>query len=104
MHLIPQSWSHFHLLVSVFPSVGLVFVLGFYATGLYLDNDAIKRCSLVLFGVLGVLAIPVYFSGDGSMAALSKDSAISEDLMNTHYAWAMWTLAVLIATGVAAVF
>src|SRR5205807_2589130 len=104
MHLIPQSWSHLHILVSVFPSVGLVFVLGFYAVGLYLENDLIKRCSLVLFGILGALAIPVYFSGDGSMAALSKDPAISEDLVNAHYGWGMSALAVLLATGAAAVF
>jgi uncharacterized membrane protein len=104
MHLIPQSWSHLHLLVSVFPSVGLVFVLGFYAVALIADNEVMKRCCLVLFGILGVLAIPVYFSGDGSMTALSGDPAISEDLVNTHYGWAMWTLAVLIATGAVAVF
>ena len=34
MHLIPQSWSHLHILVGVFPSFGLLFVLGFYIAGL----------------------------------------------------------------------
>ena len=32
MHLIPQSWPHFHILVSVFPLVGLIFVLGLYVS------------------------------------------------------------------------
>ena len=29
MHVIPQSWSHLHILISVFPFFGLVIVLGF---------------------------------------------------------------------------
>jgi hypothetical protein len=49
MHLIPQSWSHLHILVSVFPSVGLIFVLGFYITAMATKNEVIKRSCLVLF-------------------------------------------------------
>src|SRR6516162_4912520 len=71
MHLIPQSWSHVHLLVSVFPSFGLVFVLGFYFAGLLADNNGIKRTCLVLIFILALLSVPIYLSGDGSMAALS---------------------------------
>ena len=102
MHLIPASWSHLHILVSVFPSVGLVFVLGFYVTALLTNNEVMKRTCLVLFGILGLLAIPTYFSGDGSMAALAKDPKISQDRMDTHYNWAMAALTVLVLTGVAA--
>jgi hypothetical protein len=58
MHLIPQSWSHLHILISVFPSCGLMFVLGFYIAGLVTNNDGLKRTCLALFGVLAVLAIP----------------------------------------------
>ena len=85
MHLIPQSSSHFHLLVSIFPSIGLIFVLGFFATALATNDAATKRSCLVLFGVLGLLAIPTYFSGDRSMAVLSQDPKISQDLMTTHF-------------------
>src|SRR6266852_6080227 len=102
MHLIPQSWSHLHILVSVFPSVGLIFVLGFYATAFVTDNDGLKRSCLVLFGILGVLAIPTYFSGDRSMAVLSQDPKISQDLMNNHFGWGVASLAVLVMTGAAA--
>jgi uncharacterized membrane protein len=100
MHLIPQSWSHLHILVSVFPSVGLLFVLGFYIAGLVTKNDVIRRSSLALFGILGVLAIPTYFSGVQSMEPLSQDSRISAGVMNAHYYWGLGALAVVVIAGV----
>jgi hypothetical protein len=72
MHLIPESWAHLHILVSVFPSVGLIFALGFYAAGFATNSETLKRTSLVAFGVLGLLAIPTYLSGDGAMDALRR--------------------------------
>jgi uncharacterized membrane protein len=102
MHLIPQSWAHLHILVSVFPSVGLIFALGFYATAFRTDNEAMKRFCLVGFGVLGLLAIPTYLSGDGSMEDLAKNPKFSEDMVSAHLGWGMASLAVLALTGVAA--
>jgi uncharacterized membrane protein len=102
MHLIPQSWSHLHILVSVFPSVGLIFVLGFYATALVTNNASMQRSCLVLFGILGILAIPIYLSGDHSMETLSRDPKVSQDLMNSHLGWGLVSLAVLAMTGAAA--
>ena len=102
MHLIPQSWSHWHILLSVFPSIGLFFVLAFFVTGLVANNEAMKRICLVLFAVLGLLAIPIYFSGDYSMAALSADPKISRGLVNSHFVWGLASLAALIVTGAAA--
>ena len=102
MHLIPQSWAHLHILVSVFPSVGLIFALGFYVTAILTNNEGLKRTSLVAFGVLGLLAIPTYFSGDGSMLDLSKNPKFSEDMVGAHYGWGVAGLVVLAITGLAA--
>src|SRR5580704_3994998 len=99
MYLIPQSWSHLHILVSVFPSFGLVFVLGFYIAGFRTDNDGIRRTCLLLFGLLALLGVATYFSGDGSMAVLSKAPQISKPMMSTHYQWGTAALLVLVLTG-----
>src|SRR6266850_3149408 len=99
MHLIPQSWSHLHILVSVFPSVGLIFVLGFYITALATKNEVIKRSCLILFGVLAVLAIPTFLSGLRSMELLAQDPKISPSVMNAHYYWGLGALAILLITG-----
>jgi len=71
MHVIPQSWSHLHILIGVFPPVGLLLVLGVYLTGFRTGNDFVRRTCLVVFGLLALLSIPIYVSGILSMAALS---------------------------------
>ncbi len=60
MHLIPQSWSHIHILIGVFPSIGFLLGLGFYIAGLRTGNDFLRRISLMLFVLLGLLAIPIF--------------------------------------------
>src|SRR5438477_290436 len=92
MHVIPQSWSHLHILVTVLPSVGLVFVLGFYIAAMVADNELMKRSALVAFVILGLLTIPTYVSGEYSMELLSEDAKISKDLMSTHYGWGVASL------------
>jgi len=104
MHLIPQSWSHLHILVSVFPSCGLMFVLGFYLVGFVTNNDGLKRACLALFGVLAILAIPTYVSGVGSMAALADNPRVSKESLNAHYYAGLVALAALVITGAAAWF
>jgi uncharacterized membrane protein len=100
MHLIPQSWSHVHILVSVFPSFGLVCVLGFYIAGLLTDDSITKRTCLVLFALVALLSVPIYLSGAGSMATLS---GFSRGAMNSHYLWGIVALVALVLTGVGAV-
>lgn len=102
MHLIPQTWSHWHILISVFPPIGLLFVLGFYLVGLRSGSDQIRRTSVLLIALLGLLSVPIYFSGAGSMAALAGDPRIAASTMNTHYIWGIVALVVLAAAGIAA--
>src|SRR5208282_22190 len=101
MHLIPQSWSHWHLLVSVFPSVGLVFLLGLYATAMVAKSETMQRTCLVAFGILALLGIPIYLSGNGSADAVAANPKVSQDMMDFHYGWALVALAVLGVTGLA---
>src|SRR5579862_5148366 len=98
MYLIPHSWSHLHILISVFPSVGLLFVLGFYITAVATNNEIMKRSCLALFIVLGLIAIPTYMSGVGSMEALTGKPGVSQDMMNSHYYVGLAGLAILVAT------
>src|ERR1700722_7400487 len=99
MHLIPQSWSHLHILGSVFPSVGLIFVLGLYVTSLLVDNKVMKLSCLALFAALAVLAVPTYVSGDHSVTGLSQNPKISPDAMSVPLGWGVVSLALLVVAG-----
>jgi uncharacterized membrane protein len=102
MYLIPQSWSHWHILIGVFPTFGLLFALSFAIAAFRAKNDVAKRTCLVLIGLLGLLSIPIYLSGQGSLAVLSRSPRISQDLMSAHTGWGMAALVILAATGLAA--
>jgi hypothetical protein len=102
MHVIPQSWSHLHILIGVFPTIGLVFVLGFYIAGIRTDNDFIRKTCLVLFALLALLSIPIYVSGNGSATALAGNPRFPTAMINTHYGWGIAAIVVLAIAGVAA--
>jgi uncharacterized membrane protein len=102
MHLIPQSWSHWHILISVFPSFGLVCVLGVYIAGLVKGDIGTRRTCLVLFVLLALLSVPIYLSGTGSMAELRGNPRFSRDMLTTHYDWGTASLVALVTTGFAA--
>jgi len=104
MHLIPQSWPHWHILVSVLPSIGLVFVLGVYAAAFVAESEAMKRTCLLAFVILGLLSVPTYLSGNHSMQALSQDPKISKDLLHSHFEWGNAALALLALTGIVSLF
>lgn len=103
MHVIPQSWSHVHILIGVFPSIGFLLGLGFYIAGLR-GNDFLRRVSLVLFALLGLLAIPILGSGLLSEGALAGDARFPAALIETHEMWGFGALGVLVVTGAAAAF
>jgi uncharacterized membrane protein len=102
MHLIPQSWPHLHILIGVFPSFGLLCVLGFYIAGLVKEDIGVRQTSLVLLVLLALLSVPVYLSGAASADALSGNPRFSKDMLNTHYVWGLASLAALVLTGLAA--
>jgi uncharacterized membrane protein len=99
MHVIPQSWAHLHILVTVFPSVGLVFAIGFYIAAVALNNEVMKKLGLFVFVLLALLDIPTYLSGVHATEALSENPKISQALMSTHYGWGFASIVALALTG-----
>src|SRR5215469_9180225 len=102
MHLIPQSWAHLHILVSVFPSVGLIFAIGIYVAAVIAKSEQMKKTGLVFIGILALLAIPTYLSGDHSATDLAKDPKFTEDAVANHLGWGIAALAMLGITGLTA--
>lgn len=102
LHVIPQSWAHWHILVSLLPSVGLFFVLCLYGVGMYADKDVIKRAGLIAFVVVALATVPTYLSGDYTMAVLSQNPKISQATMDNHFNWGVSALVFMAVTGIVA--
>jgi uncharacterized membrane protein len=102
MHLIPDTWPHFHMLVSVFPSVGLIFAIGLFITAMVTNNAPMQRVGLFVFGGLAVLGVPTWLSGISSESVMTRPG-IPEGEGAAHTFWAYGALAFLFITGVVAV-
>ena len=100
----PQLWSHVHIILNHFPTVGFVFALGIYALALLLNNTVMKRTGLALFVICAVLGVPTFVTGNASMWALTDPPVrgISKAVINAHRDWALYTLLGLGFTGVTA--
>jgi len=102
----PQLWSHVHMIINHFPSVGLVTALAFFVIALYLNNDVMKRASLTAFAIIGILGAPTYVTGAAAMWALTSPpmEGITKAAINSHRDMALLTLFGLAFTGGAAYF
>src|SRR6185436_17894535 len=102
MHIIPQSWSHLHILISVFPAIGFAIGIAFYIAGMRTNNDVTRKSCLALFALLGLLSVPIYISGAGAMTAAEANTRFSKDMVATHYTWGLVGAAILLIAGIAA--
>src|SRR6201996_5042620 len=101
MNLIPDTWPHFHLLVSVFPSVGLIFAIGLFIASMVTNNAPMQRAGLFVFGGLAVLGVPTWISGISSESVMTRPG-IPEGEGAAHTFWAYGALAFLFITGITA--
>ena len=102
MEYIFSNVPHWHMLLNHAPSIGIVIVLGLYLTSFYLKSEDLNRASLVLFVVLGLLAIPTYLSGVATKWAIANNTDISLDLITAHQDAALSTFITLSATSLLA--
>src|SRR5262249_33807271 len=100
----PQAWSHVHILLNHFPTVGFVIAPAVYVTALSRDQGAMKRAGLVLFVICAILGVPTYVTGAASMWALTDPEVlgVTKAVVNAHRDMALWSLFGLAFTGVTA--
>jgi hypothetical protein len=84
MDLIPNSGPHLHILLNHFPSVGTVLALGLFLASYYVKSEDLRRTSLIIFLLLGLLVIPTYISGAAAKWAIQGNAGISVDVISAH--------------------
>ncbi len=99
MDLIPSSGPHLHIVLNHFPVIGLILTLGLYLAAFYLNSNDLKRSSLILFVILGILSIPVYISGAAARWAYQGRTDVSMDVITAHQDVALLAFIFLGITG-----
>jgi len=96
-----QIWSHIHIILNHFPTVGFVFGLFFFGAGLIRKSDLMTRSALVVFVACAVLAASTYVTGTAAMWALMDPATpgISQVRINQHRDFAIFSLLGLAFTG-----
>ena len=98
-----MNFVHIHLLLNHFPVIGNIIGFGLFLISLFRKNDDLRRCSLIIFAVMALIAIPAFASGKGAQLMLQGKPGISDDFMQRHEGAAMLALWFLEATGAFAV-
>lgn len=102
MDIFTHIGPHLHILINHFPSVGSVFALALLAVGLYLKSEDLQRASLVIFALMGLLAIPTYIAGAGARWAISGNADVARAVIAVHMDSATPTFIFLGLTGIVA--
>ena len=101
MDVFPSTGPHLHIVLNHFPLIGSIFVLGLLIASAYLKNDDMRRVGLILFVVLGLLAIPTYITGAAAGWAYQGRADISAEVLAAHRDAALVAFIFLGLTGTA---
>ncbi len=90
---------HIHLLLNHWPIIGSFIALGLFLVALVANSDDLKQASLALFGLLALLAIPTYMSGNVAYEVLKGTAGIAQTSVQMHEGIALISLTFLLITG-----
>jgi uncharacterized membrane protein len=94
-----MNWTHVHLLLNHFPTIGMIVGLGLFIVALAVKSDDLKRGSLVIFFMIALLAIFAFITGTSAKLALDNVPGVSKALIDTHETAAFEALWVMELTG-----
>jgi uncharacterized membrane protein len=96
-----MNWAHVHLLLNHVPVIGVAFGFFLLLLGVVRKSDELKRASLVVFVVVGALAVPTYLTGEPAEKIVRDLPGVSRALIEQHEDAAMFAL---ISAGVLGLF
>ncbi|MFN8790673.1 MAG: hypothetical protein ACK5Y2_04375 [Bdellovibrionales bacterium] len=79
-----MNFAHLHLVINHIPVLGSMAVLGLVAYSLYKNDRAVTQLTLGVAILIGVLAIPVFLSGEPAEEVVEHISGVSEALIEKH--------------------
>jgi len=92
--------AYLHLLLNHVPVLGVLFALALVAAALARRNETLLRAGWVTLVVVALVALPVYFTGDGAEELVEDEPGVSHDTIKAHENIALIALIGLEALGV----
>ena len=96
-----MNLAHIHLLLNHWPVLGSFIALALFVLALVAKSDDLKQAGLAFFGILALVAIPTYMSGNVAEEVLRK--SLDAPLVQAHQGAAMMGLVFMEFTGLVAV-
>lgn len=102
--------THLHLVLTHFPIIGTIIGVGILTYGHIFKNLEVKKVSLIIFILMGLLTIPVFLTGEEAGETVETIAGISEQLIEEHEElaekaiWLMGLLSVISLLSLFAIF
>jgi uncharacterized membrane protein len=76
--------AYVHLVLNHVPVLGVVFALPLLGLGVFRRNQTLLRAGWVTLVVVGLVALPVYFSGEEAEEIVEHEPGVSHDAIEAH--------------------
>jgi hypothetical protein len=80
--------AYLHIMFTHLPMVGLGFAFLMHLYALYSKNFELKKLVFWLYIIVGLMALPAFFTGDGGSEFLQSILKVSEEVTENHEQWA----------------
>jgi uncharacterized membrane protein len=84
--------AQFHLALNHFPFICLITGIGILLVGLIRKIIVVQKTAFWVFVVATVLAIPVFYTGEGAEERVENNTNVSREFISRHEETAMFTL------------
>jgi uncharacterized membrane protein len=76
--------AYLHLTLNHVPILGVVFGLALLAAAVLRRNETLRHASWVTLVIVALVALPVYFSGEGAEEIVEDEPGVSHDAIKDH--------------------
>ena len=91
--------AHFHLALNHFPIIGGIVASVLIVVALVRKERALLRAAMLAFLLVGVLAVPVYLTGEPAEEVVEDLAGVSHDAIEEHEEAAVWAFVSLGVAG-----
>jgi hypothetical protein len=85
--IMPNS-AQLHLILNHFPIIGTAMVILVLGYAVYANDERIKKLGMILFVFIGLITLPVFFTGNKAAGIVKGNEGIVEENIEPHAEYA----------------